>query len=383
MAEKRDYYETLGVGKSSSDDELKKAYRKMAKQYHPDVNPGDANAEEKFKEISEAYGVLSDPQKRSAYDQYGHAAFDPGSGGGGGGGFYSNSFDMNDIFSSVFGGGGFEDFFGGSSTRRRNGPRNGADITANIQIKFEEAVFGTQRDIKVQSRAACPTCKGTGAKPGTFAENCRTCGGSGQERHQVQTPLGYMTTTRVCSSCHGEGKIIKTPCPDCKGVGTIADEKTLQVTIPKGIDNGMTVRLSGKGHPGERGGMPGNLLINVYVQPHKVFARDGMNLHLDMPITFVQAALGDEIMIPTLEGEEKLTIKPGTQPNTVVSIRGKGIPNVKNSRMLGDLVVKLVVNVPTQLSERQKQKLREFGEEMGEENKDVKKNIFDKIKWKN
>jgi molecular chaperone DnaJ len=354
----------------------------MAKQYHPDVNPGDANAEEKFKEISEAYGVLSDPQKRSAYDQYGHAAFDP-AGGGGGGGFYSSDFNMNDIFSSVFGGGGFEDFFGGSTTRRRNGPRNGADITANIQIKFEEAVFGTQRDITVQSLEACHTCKGTGAKPGTFAESCKSCGGSGQERHQVQTPLGYMTTTRVCSACHGEGRIVKSPCPDCKGAGTVPATKTLQVTIPKGIDNGMTVRLSGKGHPGERGGMPGNLLINVYVQPHKVFTRDAMNLHLEMPITFVQAALGDEIMIPTLEGEEKLTIKPGTQPNHVVSIRGKGVPNVKNSRMLGDLVVKLVVNVPTQLTERQKQKLREFGEEMGEENKDVKKNIFDKIKWKN
>jgi molecular chaperone DnaJ len=380
MADKRDYYETLGVGKSASEDDLKKAYRKLAKQYHPDSNQGDKAAEEKFKELNEAYAVLSDPQKKAAYDQYGHAAFDPASGGGGGGGgFYSGGFnmDMGDIFESFFGG----DIFGGSTrSSGRNGPRDGASLQTSVQIKFEEAVYGTVKDIRIQGYETCGTCKGTGAKPGTYAETCRHCGGTGQERYQQQTMLGSMTTLRTCSHCRGEGKIIKSPCPECHGAGKVQANKTLSVTIPKGIDNGQTVRLSGKGEPGERGGSPGDLLITVHVQPHKVFVRKGINLHLDLPITFVQAALGDEVLIPTLDGEERLTIKPGTQPNQEVSIRGKGVPNIRNQRMYGDLIIKLVVNVPTQLTEKQKQRLRDFAEEMGEEGKDGKKNIFDKLK---
>ncbi len=380
MADKRDYYETLEVGKQATDDDLKKAYRKLAKQYHPDANPGNKEAEAKFKEISEAYAVLSDAQKRAAYDQYGHSAFDP-SAGGAGGGFYGNvNFDMNDIFESIFGGGGFGDIFGSGGGRRRSGPRHGADIYINLQIKFEEAVFGTVKEIQVPTNEVCGTCKGSGAKPGTVAENCRQCNGSGQERVQQQTMFGIMQSVRTCSACRGEGKIIKDPCITCRGAGKVCITKTLQVTIPKGIDNGQSIRLVGKGEPGEKGGPPGDLLITVYVTSHKVYTRDGMNLYIDVPITFVQAALGYDIIIPTLDGEEKYTVKPGTQTGTVVTIKGKGVPNVKNNRVVGDLVAKLNVTVPKELTERQKQLLREFADDMPEEFKDHKKGFSDKIK---
>ncbi len=376
MAEKRDYYEVLGVPKTASDDEIKKAYRKMAKQYHPDANPGDTAAEDKFKEVNEAYAVLSDPQKKAAYNQYGHSAFDQS--GGGGGGFYGG-FDMGDIFESFFGESGFGEMFGGGGGRRRNGPRRGADMQTNIQITFDEAYFGTTRDITLTSSDSCPTCKGTGAKPGTNADNCKKCGGSGQERVQQQTMFGTMTTVRTCSACHGEGKIIKDPCTTCRGEGKVRTSKTITVTVPKGIDNGQSIRIGGKGESGEKGGPPGDLLITVYVQPHKVFVRKGNDLHLEVPITFVQATLGDEISIPTMEGEEKYTIKPGTQPGTVVSIRGKGVPNVKNNRVVGDLIVTLDVTVPTTLTDKQKQALRTFADEMGEDYKDHKKGFFDKL----
>ena len=381
MADKRDYYEVLGVQKSAADDDLKRAYRKMAKQYHPDANPGDKQAEEKFKEVNEAYAVLSDAQKRAAYDQYGHAAFDPAAGGTAGGFYNGAGFDMNDIFESFFGESGFGDIFSGGS-RRRAGPRRGADLHTNIQVKFEEAVFGTTKDIKLQAFESCETCGGSGARPGTVAENCKHCGGTGQERVQQQTMFGSMTSVRTCSVCQGEGKIIRDPCPSCHGAGKIRTNKTLQVNVPKGIDNGQSIRLSGKGEAGDKGGPAGDLLITVYVQPHRLFTRQGTNLYLDVPVTFVQAALGDEITIPTLDGEEKYVVKPGTQPNTVVSIRGKGVPNVKNQRLIGDLVIKLVVNVPTQLSDKQKQKLREFADEMGDDYKNSKKTWFDKIKGK-
>jgi molecular chaperone DnaJ len=380
MADKRDYYESLGVQKNASDDELKKAYRKMAKQYHPDANPGDKKAEERFKEINEAYGILSDPQKKAAYDQYGHAAFDQTAAGGGG--YYSGAgFDMGDIFESFFGESNFGDIFN-SGSRRRTGPRRGADLRTTLQIKFEEAVFGTVKDIKLQTSETCETCHGTGAKPGTVAENCRHCGGTGQERVQQQTMFGAMTAVRTCSVCKGEGKIIREPCPVCHGSGKNRVNKTLQVTVPKGIDNGQSIRLSGKGEPGDKGGPAGDLLITVYVQPHRVFTRQGTNIYLDVPITFVQAALGDEIAIPTLDGEEKYNVKPGTQPNTIVSIRGKGVPNVKNQRLIGDLVVKFIVNVPTQINEKQKQKLREFADEMGDDYKNSKKTWFEKLMGK-
>ena len=377
MADKRDYYETLGVNKSATEKDLKSAYRKLAKQYHPDNNPGDEQAETKFKEISEAYAVLSDADKKAAYDQYGHAAFDPSSGGGG---YYGNvNFDMHDIFNSFFGDSGFDIFGGGG--RRRNGPRRGADLQMRMQIAFEEAVFGATKEVQLSLNEQCTTCKGSGAKTGTHPENCKDCGGSGQVRMMQQTLLGSMTTVRTCPACRGEGRIIKDPCGTCRGSGKVRASKTLQVTVPKGIDNGQSIRLSGKGEPGEKGGPDGDLLITMQIQPHKIFARQGNNLYLDVPITFVQAALGDEISIPLLDGaEEKYNIKPGTQPGTVVSLKGKGVPSVRNNRNVGDLVVALNVTVPTQLTEKQKEHLRAFNEEMGDEYNNHKKNWFEKIK---
>lgn len=377
MADKNDYYETLGVQKNATEEDLKKAYRKLAKQYHPDANPGDKTAEAKFKELSEAYSVLSDPQKRAAYDQYGHAAFDGMAGGAGG---FNGGFDMGDIFESFFGN-DFGDIFGGGG-RRRSGPRRGSDVHTNLQIKFEEAVFGTTKEIQLPMDETCSTCKGTGAKPGTVAENCRHCNGSGQERVQQQTMFGTMTSVRTCSICKGEGKIIKEPCTGCRGSGKVRMNKNLQVNVPKGIDNGQSIRISGKGEAGQKGGPSGDLLITIYIQPHKLFTREGNNIYLDVPITFVQAALGGEIAIPTLSGEEKYNVKPGTQTGTVVTLSGKGVPNVRNNRSVGDLVARLKVTVPTQLSDRQKQLLKDFADEMGEEYKDNRKGFFDKLKDK-
>ncbi len=378
MAGKQDYYETLDVSKSASDDEIKKAYRKLAKKYHPDANKNDANAEAKFKEVNEAYSVLSDSQKRAAYDQMGHAAFDQTGGGGFyGGGMGGMGFDMNDIFESFFG----SDVFGGSS-RRRNGPKRGADIHTTMQLKFDEAFFGAEKEIQFATSELCDTCKGSGAKPGTIAENCRHCGGSGQERYQQQSILGTITSVRTCSVCRGEGKIIKEPCSSCRGTGKVRKSKTITVNVPKGIDNGQSIRMSGRGELGEKGGSPGDLLITIYVQAHKVFVREGNNLYLDVPITFVQATLGDEITIPTMESSEKYTIKAGTQTGTTVTLRGKGVPSVKNNRIVGDLIVKLNVTIPTTLTDRQRQLLKEFAEDMGDDYKDHKKGFFDKIKDK-
>ena len=377
--EKKDYYEILGVNKQASDSELKSSYRKLAKKFHPDANPGDSAAESKFKEISEAYAVLSDGDKRAAYDQYGHAAFDP-SNAGGGGGFYGNvNFDMHDIFNSFFGDGGFDIFGGGG--RRRSGPKRGADLQMRMQINFEDAVFGTTKEVQMQANELCDACKGSGAKPGTHPENCKDCGGSGQVRMMQQTLLGSMTTVRTCPACEGEGRIVKEPCLPCRGAGKIRATKTLNITVPKGIDNGQSIRLTGKGEPGEKGGSDGDLLITMQIKPHKVFSRQGNNLYLDVPITFVQAALGDDISIPMLDGtEEKHYVKPGTQPGAVVSLKGKGVPSVRNNRNVGDLVVTLNVTVPTGLTEKQKEHLRAFNEEMGDDYNNHKKNWFEKIK---
>jgi len=378
MATKRDYYEILGVSKQAGDDEIKKAYRKMAKKFHPDANPGDKAAEEKFKELGEAYSVLSESSKRRQYDQFGHAAFEQG----GGGGFHGGGFgDMSDILNSFFGGSGFgDDMFGGGRGGRPR-PRRGSDLQMRLTIKFEEAVFGTTRQVPLQSYDSCPTCKGSGAKPGTHAESCRKCGGSGSERVTKQSILGVVTQVVTCSKCRGEGKIIKDPCLDCRGQGRIRTQKNIEVTIPKGIDNGQSIRLSGKGEMGEKGAPPGDLYITINVAPHKIFSREGSHLYLDVPITFVQASLGDEISIPLLDGrEEKHLIKPGTQPGAIIHLRGKGVPNVHNQRNVGDLIVKLIVTVPTQMSEKQKDLLRAFNEEMGEEYKNHKKRWFDKVK---
>jgi len=380
MATKRDYYEILGVGKQAGDDEIKKAYRKMAKKFHPDANPGDKAAEEKFKELGEAYSVLSEPGKRKQYDQFGHTAFEQG--GGGGGGFHGGFGDMSDILNSFFGGSGFgDDMFGGGRGGGRPRPRRGSDLQMRLTIKFEEAVFGTTRQVPLQSYDSCPTCKGSGAKPGTHAESCRKCGGSGSERVTKQSILGVVTQVVPCSKCRGEGKIIKDPCMDCRGQGRVRTTKNIEVTIPKGIDNGQSIRLSGKGEMGEKGAPPGDLYITINVAPHKIFSREGSHLYLDVPITFVQASLGDEISIPMLDGrEEKHVIKPGTQPGAIIQLRGKGVPNVHNQRNVGDLIVKLIVTVPTQMSEKQKDLLRAFNEEMGEDYKNHKKRWFDKVK---
>ncbi|MCL2217847.1 MAG: molecular chaperone DnaJ [Defluviitaleaceae bacterium] len=376
MANKKDYYEQLGVGRDANDDQLKKAYRKLAKQYHPDANPGDKAAEAKFKEISEAYSVLSDSSKRQTYDQFGHAAFEQG---GGGGGFHGGV-DINDIFGSFFGGGmDIGDIFGGGRQRPR--PRRGADLQMRLNIKFEEAVFGATKEVQLQSYDSCPTCKGSGAKPGTYAESCKKCNGTGSERITQQSILGMMTRVVPCSTCKGEGKIIKDPCQQCRGNGRIRTSKTLEVNVPKGIDNGQSIRLTGKGEFGEKGAPAGDLYITVSVSPHKLFTRDGSHLYLEIPITFVQATLGDEISIPTLDGgEEKYNVKSGTQPGAVIQLRGKGVPNVHNPRNIGDLIVKLNVTVPTQLTDRQREMLVNFNEAMGDDYKNHKKRWFDKVK---
>ena len=377
MANKRDYYEELGVGRDATDDQIKKAYRKLAKQYHPDANPGNTEAEKKFKEISEAYGVLSDSSKRQTYNQFGHAAFEQG--GGGSGGF--GSMDMSDILNSFFGGSGMDmgDFFGGGRARPR--ARRGADLQRQLQIKFEEAVFGVKKEIQMQTYVACAICEGSGAKPGTYPESCKKCNGTGSERITQQSIMGYMTRVVPCSACKGEGRIIKSPCLDCRGAGRVRKTNTLEVNIPKGIDHGQSIRLQGKGEMGEKGAGPGDLYITVAVQPHKLFKREGSNLYLEIPITFVQAALGDEITIPTLDGgQEKYKVKAGTQPGEIVKLRGKGVSNVHNPRSVGDLVVKLSVAVPTGLTEKQKEMLRNFNEAMGDDYKNHKKRWFDKVK---
>ncbi|MCL1845836.1 MAG: molecular chaperone DnaJ [Defluviitaleaceae bacterium] len=371
---KKDFYEQLGVGREATDDQIKKAYRKMAKQYHPDANPGDAAAEAKFKEISEAYSVLSDSSKRQKYDQFGHAAFEQG----GGGGFHGGGMDIDigDIFGSFFGG---DSIFGGRS--RTPKPRRGADIQMRVNIKFEEAVFGATKEVQLQTHEACGTCSGSGAKPGTYPESCKKCNGSGSERITRQSFIGMMTQVVTCSACRGQGKIIKTPCQTCSGQGRVLTSKKLDVNIPKGIDSGQSVRIGGKGEMGEKGAPSGDLYITVTVAPHKLFSREGSRLSLEIPITFVQAALGDEISIPLLDGGvEKQKIKPGTQPGTLVTLRGKGVPNVHNPRNVGDLIVRLNVTVPTALNDKQRDILKNFNDAMGEDYVNHKKRWFDKVK---
>jgi len=376
---KRDYYEVLGISKGASDDDIKKAYRNMAKKYHPDANPDNAEAEAKFKEASEAYEVLSDSAKKAQYDQFGHSAF----GGPGGGGYtYSGQgFDMGDIFESFFGD-GFSDIFGGGrGGARRRGPARGADVHANISITFEESFFGTNREVTVPVNEECDTCHGSGAKPGTSAETCKNCSGSGQERYQQQSIFGIVTSVRTCQVCRGEGKIIKTPCQKCAGRGKVRRQKTFEIPIPKGIDHGQSIRRSGKGEPGERGGEPGDLLVTVSVSPHAHFKRRDLNIHLNLPISFAKLALGAEIEIPTMNGVEKHTIKPGTQSGTIITLKGKGFPHVRNARVFGDLHATLSVQIPTKLSEGQKEHLRAFAADSGEVVDEPKKGgLFSKLK---
>lgn len=376
MADKQDYYETLGVNKGASDDEIKKAYRQMAKKYHPDMNPGNAEAEKKFKEVNEAYEVLSDSDKRSKYDQFGHAAFDPSSGfGGGGAGFGGFDFDMGDIFSSFFGGG-----FGSSrSGSRANAPQAGDDIGVRVIISFEEAAFGCKRDVSYARVQKCDDCSGSGAKKGTSPDRCTKCGGRGTITVQQRTAFGVMQSTKACPDCNGSGKIIKTPCENCRGKGYVKINKKLEVTIPAGIDDGQRIALRGQGNEGRNGGPAGDLIIQVSVRPHAVFERDGNDLYCEVPITFAEAALGAKIKIPTLEGEIEYDIPEGTQTGTVFTIKQKGINSV-NSRSRGNLYVKVVVETPKSLNSEQKKLLRSFADSCGEKNFTKKSSFFSKFK---
>ncbi len=363
MAEsKRDYYEVLGVDKNADDATLKKAYRVLAKKYHPDMNPGDAEAEKKFKEASEAYAILSDPEKRRQYDQFGHAAFD---GSAGGSGFDFNNFDfgdMGDIFGDLFG-----DFFGGGSRRRGGsaGPMQGANVRSSVRITFEEAVFGCEKEIELNLKDECTTCHGTGAKPGTSPETCPKCNGRGQVVFSQQSLFGTVQNVQTCPECHGTGKIIKEKCPNCYGSGYTSSKKKIKVTIPAGIDNGQSIRIREKGEPGINGGPRGDLLVEVIVGRHATFTRQDMNIYSEVPITFAQAALGGDIRINTVDGDIVYTVKPGTQTGTKVRFKGKGVPSLRNKNMRGDHYVTLNIEVPTKLNEAAKKALREFDEATG------------------
>ena len=379
MADKRDYYEVLGVDKNADDAAIKKAYRVLAKKYHPDMNPGDKEAEAKFKEASEAYAVLSDPQKRKQYDQYGHAAFDGASGGGAGGFDFNFSGDMGDIFGDIFG-----DFFGGgrSSRRTSNGPMKGANLRTSVRIRFEEAVFGCEKEIDITLKDECPKCHGTGAKEGTQPETCSKCGGKGQVMYTQQSLFGAMRSVQTCPDCGGKGKVIKEKCSDCYGSGYITRKKKFKVTIPAGIDNGQSVRCAGGGEPGVNGGERGDLLVEAVVSQHPVFKRQDVNIFSTVPISFATAALGGPIRIKTVDGEVEYEVKAGTQTDTRVRLKGKGVPSLRNRNLRGDHYVTLVVQVPERLTEAQKEALRNFDAVMhGEaptEGKHKKKGLFSK-----
>ena len=357
MAEqKRDYYEVLGVDKNADDAALKKAYRVLAKKYHPDMNPGDAEAEKKFKEASEAYAVLSDPEKRRQYDQFGHAAFDGGAGGGGFGGFDFNSADFGDIFGDIFG-----DFFGGRrSARGNNGPMKGANIRTSVRITFEEAVFGVDKEIELTLKDECKTCHGSGAKAGTTPETCQKCGGKGQVVFTQQSFFGTVRNVQTCPDCNGTGKVIKEKCPDCHGSGYIASRKKIQVSIPAGIDNGQSVRIREKGEPGTNGGPRGDLLVEVIVGRHPIFQRQDYDIYSNVPVSYAVAALGGEVVVDTVDGKVIYEVKPGTQTDTRVRLKGKGVPTLRNKEVRGDHYVTLVVQTPEKLSHEAKELLRQF-----------------------
>ena len=383
MAEqKRDYYEVLGVDKNADDATIKKAYRQLAKKYHPDMNPGDKEAEVKFKEASEAYAVLSDPDKRRQYDQFGHAAFEGGAGGGAGGfgGFDFNGADMGDIFGDIFG-----DLFGGSRGRRaNNGPMQGANLRTQVRVTFEEAVFGCEKEIELTLKDECGSCHGTGAKPGTSPVTCPKCGGKGQVVYTQQSMFGMVQNVRPCPDCNGTGKIIKEKCPDCYGTGYIASKKKISVSIPAGIDNGQSIRLRGKGEPGVNGGPRGDLLVEVIVARHPIFQRQDMNIYSTAPISFATAALGGTVRIKTVDGEVEYDVKAGTQTDTRVRLKGKGVPSLRNKSTRGDHYVTLVVQVPTDLSKDAKEALRTYDDIVNGKNPEKpgkgKKGFFDKMK---
>ncbi len=375
MAQKKDYYEVLGIDRNAQEEDIKKAYRRLAKKYHPDVNPGDNNAESKFKEINEAYEILSDPQKKARYDKFGHSAFEQG-GFDGFGGFGDFDFGgIGDIFESFFGGSGFSR----RSSRSKTGPQRGADLKHRVDISFEEAAFGTEKEISLNRMEVCQTCQGSGTKPGTGVETCKHCSGTGQIQYSQSTPFGHFVNVTTCDVCGGEGKIITNPCQSCGGNGRVRKKMTIKVKIPEGIDNGQTISLRGEGEPGLRGGPPGNLYIEVRVRPHPLFIRKGNDLICEMPITFVQSALGGELEVPTLEGKVKYNIPEGTQTGTVFKLRGKGIPYIRGTGR-GDLLFKVNIEVPKRLNEKQKELLREFAAISGDDVYEQRRTFFDKMK---
>ena len=359
MAEsKRDYYEVLGIGKDADEAAIKKAYRVLAKKYHPDMNPGDAEAEKKFKEASEAYAVLSDPEKRQKYDQFGHAAFDGGAGGAGGfGGFDFSGADFSDIFGDLFG--------GGRRGGRSNGPMRGANVRKSIRITFEEAVFGCEKELDLILKDPCETCNGTGAKPGTSPETCPKCGGRGQVVYTSQSFFGTVQNVQTCPNCGGSGKVIKEKCSKCAGSGYIANRKKIKVSIPAGIDNGQSVRIRDKGEPGVNGGPRGDLLVEVNVSAHPSLKRQDIHIFSTHPISFAVAALGGDIRIPTVDGDVIYNVKPGTKTDTKVRLKGKGVPSLRNPQARGDHYVTLVIQTPERLSSEAKEALRRFDELTG------------------
>lgn len=362
MAEnKRDYYEVLGLKKGASDDEIKKAFRKMAMKYHPDKNPGDKTAEENFKQVNEAYSVLSDPDKKSKYDRFGHAGVDPnaGFGGGAGGGFgggFGGFEDIFDMFGGMFGG-------GGRGQRRRNGPMKGSDIQKAMTITFEEAAFGAKKQIKISKYVKCETCSGTGAKPGTAKKTCPKCNGTGEIHTSQRTPFGTFQSSSPCDQCGGTGEINESPCQDCGGTGKIRKDVTISVDIPAGVDNDSVISIKGQGEPGSNGGPNGDLYVVISVKDHPLFERRGQDLWLEIPISFNQAALGDSITVPTLEEKVSYKIPAGTQPNTVFRLKNKGIKSIRSNRK-GDLYVKVILEVPTKLNAKQKKAIQNMAKEV-------------------
>ena len=377
MAEqKRDYYEVLGVSKGASEDEIKKAYKKMARKYHPDLNPDNKEAEEKFKEVNEAYEVLSDADKKARYDQFGHAGVDPNFGAGGAG--FDGSFDfgdLGDIFGSFFGGG----FGGGGRRTNPNAPQRGESIRMSLAISFEEAAFGCEKAVTVERMEQCDTCHGNGCAPGTTPEVCPDCHGTGTVQVRRQTPMGVFASSAPCSKCGGRGKIIHQPCRDCHGSGSIRKRKTIQATIPAGIDNGQTISIRGQGHAGKNGGPAGDLLITITVRPHDLFRREGTSVLCEAPITFTQAVRGAELEIPTIDGKVKYTLPEGTQSGTTFRLKGKGIPSI-NGRGRGDQYVTVYIETPRNLNKEQKEALKKFAESVGDNNYEERKKFFKKFK---
>ncbi len=379
--EKRDYYEVLGLQKGATDAEIKKAYRKLAKQYHPDLNPDNPEAEEKFKEINEANQVLSDPEKRAKYDQFGHAGVDPNYGGGGAytGGF--GGMDFGDIFADIFGGGGSSFFGGGTRTANPNAPRRGSDIAAQLDISFMEACKGVEHDITLNRVETCPDCSGSGAKAGTTPKTCSECNGKGYVTVQQRSILGMMQTQRPCTKCRGTGKVIDNPCAKCGGSGTVNMRKTVSVKVPAGIDEGMTLNVRGQGNAGTNGGSRGDLKVRITVRQDPVFSREDYNIWIDFPITYAQAALGAEIEVPTIDGKVSYNVPAGTQPGTVFRLRGKGVQRLQhNEGDRGDEMVKVSVEVPKNLTKKQKEALQAFEDTLDEKNYEKRKSFFDKIK---